>query len=144
MHNKDQNCKYIHIGSIQVWIVPLHYFDKDIDLYALVYDPRHNKFNNEIILWIKTNLCNHSVGFNCLPRYYVSLNEEFAKNFLSLKIKVVGMEMKRGGHWLRMFWKIISKLHNIRYLETKVTIIGVEKFKCSTLMQKIQRIKSNI
>ena len=37
------------------------------------------------------------IGFNCLPGYYVSLKDEFTKNFLSLKIKAVGMDMKRGG-----------------------------------------------
>jgi len=42
-------------------------------------------------------LCNGSVGFNCRFGYYVTLKDEYAKNFLSLKIKIVGMDMKRGG-----------------------------------------------
>jgi len=33
----------------------------------------------------------------------VSLKDEFAKNFLSLKIKTVRMDMKRGGYPLRIF-----------------------------------------
>ena len=52
---------------------------------------------------IKTNLCNGSVGFNYRPGYYVSLKDEFTKNFLSFKIKTVGMNMKRGGHPLKIF-----------------------------------------
>jgi len=33
----------------------------------------------------------------------VSLKDEFAKNSLSLKIKTVGIDMKRGGYPLRIF-----------------------------------------
>ena len=66
-------------------------------IYALLCDIRHTKFNNQIITGIKINPCNGLVGFNCRPGYYVILKDEFAKNFLSLKIKTVGMDMKRGG-----------------------------------------------
>ena len=57
-YNKDRKYKYIHIGSIQVQSTPLQYYDKDIDLYALLCDIRYTKFNNQIITEIKTNLCN--------------------------------------------------------------------------------------
>ena len=93
-HNKDRKYRYIHVGSVQVQITPLQYYSKDIDFYALLCDIRHTKFNNQIITGIKINLCNGSVGFNCQSRYYVSLKDEFAKNFLSLKIKTVGRGMK--------------------------------------------------
>ena len=43
---------------------------------------------------MKINLCNGLVGFNCRPGYYVSLKDEFEKNFLSLMIKTVGMDIK--------------------------------------------------
>ena len=142
-HNKDRKYRYIHVGSVQIQITPLQYYGKDIDLYALLCDIRHTKFNNQIITGIKTNLCNGSVGFNCRPGYYVSLKDEFAKNFLSLKIKTVGMDMKRGGYPLRIFWKIIYKLDNTIDPKTKVTMIEAEKFESPTPMQKIQRIKSN-
>ena len=79
-------------------------------------------------------MCNGLVGFNCRHGYYVSLKDEFAKNFLSLKIKTVVMDMKRGGYPLRIFWKIIYKLDNT---------IETEKFESPTPLQKIQRIKSN-
>ena len=65
------------------------------------------------------------------------------KNFISLKIKTVGMDMKIKGYPLRIFWKIIYKLDNTIDPKTKVTIIEVEKFESPTPMQKIQRIKSN-
>ena len=91
----------------------------------------------------KTNLCNGSVGFNCRPGYYASLKDEFVKNFLSLKIKTVEMDMKRGRYPLGIFWKIICKLHNTIDPRTKVTMIEVEKFKIPSPMQKIQRINSN-
>ena len=142
-HNKDRKYRYIHVGSVQVQITPLQYYSKDIDLYALLCDIRRTKFNNQIIIGIKTNLCNSSVGFNCRPGYYVSLKDEFAKNFLSLKIKTVGMDMKRGDYPLRIFWKIIYKLDNTIDPKTKVTMIEAEKFKSPTLVQKIQQIKSN-
>ena len=77
------------LESVQVQIAPSQYYGKDIDLYALLCDIRHTKFNNQIITGIKTNLCNGSIGFNCRPRYYVSLKDEFAKNFLSFKIKTL-------------------------------------------------------
>ena len=82
-------------------------------------------------------MCNGSVGFSCRHWYYVSLEDEFAKCFVSLKIKTVG------GYPLIIFWKIIYKLDNTIDLKTKVTIIEVEKFESPTPMQKIQRIKSN-
>ena len=89
-HNKGRKYRYIHVKSVQVQIIPLQYYDKDIDLYTLLYDTRHTKFNTQIITGIKTNLCNGSVGFNYLPGYYVSLKDEFTKNFMSLKIKQLG------------------------------------------------------
>ena len=73
----------------------------------------------------------------------MSLKDEFAKNFLSLKIKTVGMDIKRGGYPLRIFWKIIYKLDNTIEPKTKVTMIEAEKFESPTTMEKIQRIKSN-
>jgi len=73
----------------------------------------------------------------------VSPKDEFAKNFLSLKIKIVGMDMTRGGYPLRIFWKIIYKLDNTRDPKTKVMMIESEKFESPTPMQKIQTIKSN-
>ena len=57
-YNKDRKYRYIHIGSVQVQIIPLQCYDKDIDLCALLWDIRHVKFNNQIMTWIKTNLCN--------------------------------------------------------------------------------------
>ena len=63
-----------------------------------------------------------------------SLKDEFAKNFLHLKIKTVGMDMKRGGYLLRIFWKIIYKLNNTINLKTKVTMIEAEKFESPTPM----------
>ena len=102
-HNKDRKYRYIHVGSVQIQITPLQYYGKDIDLYTLLCDIRHTKFNNQIITMIKTNLYNESVGFNCRPGYYVSLKDEFAKNFLSRNMKTVGMDMKKGGYLLRIF-----------------------------------------
>jgi len=106
-HNKNRKYKYIHVRSVQVQIIPLQYYGKDINLYALLCDIRHTKFNNQIITSIKTNLCYGSLGFNCRLRYYVSLKNEFPKAFLSLKIKIIGMDMKRGGCPLKIFWKVL-------------------------------------
>ena len=142
-HNKDRKYRYIYVGSVQLQITSLHYYDKNISLYALLYDIRHTKFNNQIILGIKTNLCNESVGFNCRPRYYVNLKDEFVKNFISLKIKAAGIDIKREWYPLRIFWKIIYKLDNTIDPKTKVTKIKEEKFESPTPMQKIQMIKSN-
>ena len=62
----------------------------------------------------------------------MSLKDEFAKNFLSLKIKTVWMDMKRGGYALRIFCKIIYKLDNTIDPKTKVTMIVAEKFESLT------------
>ena len=86
-YNKDRNCKYIYVRSVQVQITPLQYYDKDIDPYAPLCDIRHTKFNNQIITRMKTNLCNGLVGFNCRPGCYLSLKGEFTTNFLPFKIK---------------------------------------------------------
>ena len=102
-HNKERKYRYIHVRSIQVQITPLQYYGKDIDLYALLYNIRHTKFNNQIITRIKPIYLMGSVGINYQPGYYVSLKDEFAKNFISLKIKTVGMDMKRGEYPLRIF-----------------------------------------
>ena len=53
---------YIHVESVQVQITPLQYYDKDIDLYTLLCDIRYTKFNNQIIIGIKTN----SYGFGMI------------------------------------------------------------------------------
>ena len=60
-YNKDRKYRYIHVGSVQIQTTPLQYYGKDIDLYALLCDIRHTKFNNQIIIRIKTNLCNESI-----------------------------------------------------------------------------------
>jgi len=143
-YNKDIKHQYIHVGNVQVQITRSQYYDKNIDLYALFCDIKHTKFNNQIIIGIKTNLCNELVGFNCQPRYYVSLKDEFVKNFMSLKIKIARMDMKRGWYPLRIFWKIIYKLDNTLDPKTKVTMIEEEKFKSPTTMLKIQRIRYNL
>ena len=78
-HNKDRKHRYIHIESVQVQIIPLQYYGKDIDLYALLCDIMRTKFNNQIIIRIKTNLCNGSVGFNRWLGHYISLKDEFVK-----------------------------------------------------------------
>ena len=93
--------------------------------------------NNQNVTEIKANLSNGSVEFNCQPGYYVSLKDEFAKNFLSFKIRAIGMDLKRGGYPPRIFWKIIYKLDNSIDPKTKVTMIEAEKFKSPTPMQKI-------
>ena len=83
-------------------ITQLQNYGKDINLYALLYDVMNTKFNNQIITRIKTDLCNSSIGFNC-SKYYARPKDELAKNFLSLKIKIVDMDMKRGGNLLMIF-----------------------------------------
>jgi len=77
------------------------------------------------------------VGFNCRSGYYMSLKDEFAKKFISLKIKTVRIDMKRWGYPLRIVWKFIYKLDNTIDPKTKVTMIYVEKFESPTSMQKI-------
>ena len=75
------------------------------------------------------------------PGYYISIKDEFAKNFLSLKIKTVGMDMKRGGYPLRIFWKIIYKLDNTRDPKIKVTMIEAEKFESPSPIWKDSKDK---
>jgi len=53
------------------------------------------------------------------------------------------MDIRRGGHPLRIFWKIIYKLDNTKDPKTTVTMIEAAKFKSLTPMRKIQRIKFN-
>jgi len=71
-HNKDWKYRYIHVRRVQIQITPLQYYSKDINLYALLCDIRYNKFNNQIIIGIKINLCNDLVGFNCRLEYHVT------------------------------------------------------------------------
>jgi len=66
-HNKDRKYRYIYVESVQIQTTLLEYYGKDINLYALLCDIRHIKFNNQIITGIKTNLSNGSVDFNCRP-----------------------------------------------------------------------------
>ena len=74
----------------------------------------------------------------------MSLEDEFGKNFLFLKIKTMGMDMKRGGYLLTIFWKIIYKVDNTIDPKIKITMIDVEKFESPTPLQKVQRKKSNL
>ena len=73
----------------------------------------------------------------------MSLKDEFAKNFVSLKMKTVGVDKKRRRYPLRIFWKSIHKLDNTMGLKTKVRMTEAKKFESHTPMQKIQGIKSN-
>ena len=102
-HSKDRKYRYINDGNIQIQITPFQYYVKDIDLYTLFCDIRHAKFNNQIITRIESNLYNGLVGLNYRLGYYVSLKHEFAKNFLTVQIKTVEMDMKRGEYPLRIF-----------------------------------------
>ena len=67
----------------------------------------------------------------------MSLKDEFDKNFISLKTKTVGMDMKRGENPLRISWKIIYKLDSKIDSKTKVTMIEAEKFESAAPIQKI-------
>ena len=78
-HNKNEKYKYIYVGSIQVQITPVQYYGKGTNLYALLCDIRHDKFNNQIMSRIKSNLCTGSTRFNFQTGYYVSLKNEFTK-----------------------------------------------------------------
>ena len=40
-HKKDRKYRYIHVGTVQVQLTPLQYYDKDIDLSALLCDIMH-------------------------------------------------------------------------------------------------------
>jgi len=57
-HNKDRKYRYIHVRSVQMQVIPLQYYGKDINVCALLCDIRHTKFNNQINTEIKINLCN--------------------------------------------------------------------------------------
>jgi len=57
-------------------------------------------------------------------------------------MKTIGIDMKRGGYPLRIFWKIIYKLDNTIDPKNTVTIIEAENFESPTPTQKIQRINS--
>jgi len=74
----------------------------------------------------------------------MSLNDEFAKNKLSVKIKTIGIDMKKWGYSLRIFWITIYKLYNTIDPNTNVTMIETKNFESPMLMQKIQKIKSNL
>ena len=87
----------------------------------MLYDIRHTKFNNQIITGIKINLSDGLIGFNCQPGYYVSLKDEFVKNFISPKIKILVMFKKRG-YLLRIFWKMIYKSDSIIDTKTKIIV----------------------
>ena len=107
-HNKHRKYRYIHVRSVQVQITQLQYYSKDINLYTLLCDIRHSKFNNQIIIGIKTDLCNGSVRFNYRSGYYVSIKDEFANTFLSFKIKIIGIYMRKGGYPPRIFEKYLQ------------------------------------
>jgi len=49
-----------------------------------------------------TPIC-EMVHWDYRPRYYLNLKDNFAKNYLFLKIKIVGVDMKRGGYPLKIF-----------------------------------------
>ena len=55
-NNKDRQYKYIHVGIIQFQITPSQYYSKYINLYVLLYDIMHTKFDNQIIIEIMVNL----------------------------------------------------------------------------------------
>ena len=107
----------------------LQHCGKHINLYVVLCEICHTKFNNRIIIWIKTNFCTRSAWANCRSGSFVSLKDKFTKNFSSLKMKTFGMDMKSKGCPLRLFWKTIYKLGNAIHPKTKVTMRGVEKFK---------------
>jgi len=68
-------------------------------LYFLISDI----INLIITLSQESKSINGSVGFNYRPGQYVILKDDFAKNFISLKIKIVEMDMKRGGYLVKIF-----------------------------------------
>ena len=51
----------------------------------------------------KSIFCNVLVGLNCRFRYCVSLKDKFVNKFLSLKIRIAGIDTKRGSYPLRIF-----------------------------------------
>jgi len=78
-HNKDKTYRYFHVRSFHDQLTPLQYYDKDINLYALLCDIR---LPNSII-----ELSQQSRPFCAIIQWgsiadldhYVSVKDEFAK-----------------------------------------------------------------
>ena len=108
------------MSMLEAFKFKLQYYDKDIDLYALLCNNKNIKSNNQIITWNKSNLCNDSIGFNYQLGYYASLQNKFDKNFMSFKIKTLGIDTKRGGWTLKIFQKTIYKFGYTIDLNSKI------------------------
>lgn len=66
-----------------------------MDFYVLMCDISYNKLYNKILNGLKSNLCNGIIWFNCKLWYYVSFKDVYVLNFISFKLKIIGIDMKK-------------------------------------------------
>lgn len=45
----EQNCKYLHIGSVQVWLRPLTRGSLDVAMFLCLRDIRQNHFQDSLL-----------------------------------------------------------------------------------------------
>ena len=69
---KEKNFKYIHIGLIQVGFKPFTKEGLNTSILAVLRDARFINFEDSLLSYVESSLCNGTITFDCYPNLTVS------------------------------------------------------------------------
>ena len=117
--------------GIQIFITPLQDFGKNVHCINFVCDTRHKKFSDQTISGVICNLSQGPVSWICRPKYYVSLEDQFAPKFLALKLLTEGINMHKGTCPIQLKWKVVYKLENTTNPPLRMQMVEADKYEIS-------------
>nr|WNV36296.1 movement protein [Rubber tree latent virus 1] len=113
LDNVPKGLKFLHIGAIQVGLIPLFSFKKNIAACVALMDCRFNEDFNAVTGVVGARLNSGPVWIDHHPGYCLSLSDKHLKNALKLKIKLQGLgSFKKGSEFLSLCVRLYVKYSN--------------------------------
>nr|WNV36303.1 movement protein [Rubber tree latent virus 2] len=104
---------FIHVGAIQIGLIPLFSFKKNIAACVALMDARFEEDFNAISGMVGARLNSGPVWINHHPGYCLSLKDKHIRSALKLKIKLNGLgKFKRGAEFLSICVRLYVKYSN--------------------------------
>lgn len=74
--HEAKNYKYIYINLVQVGIKPLTKEGLNTYILAILRDVRFYDFQNSLLSFVESSLCNGPISFECYPNIIISLSDK--------------------------------------------------------------------
>ena len=107
---KEKDFKYIHIGLVQVGFKPLTKEGLNTSILAVLRDIRFINFEDSLLSYVESSLCNGPISFDCYPNLTVSLNDPNILKTLVLQIKTHNYNMLEGSIPVALIFRVHYKV----------------------------------